>query len=131
MIETDSLIEAIYKIFELSQSLNQTVVYLIAGSILLIIGSDYVRPMSRNTRLLYLLLLPAWGVLGASYYYSNSIHRWYVSTTINNNNKFLTDVFAEINEAYSNQSSAFIVGVSILAVWLVSYLLWWVFSRND
>lgn len=119
-------------LFDLSQSLNTTILYMISGSMLFIISTDYIRPAKRKARLIYLLLLPAWIALSISYYYGDSVIRWYASSAITSNNNLLNGMIMQANYDYGNQRSLFISACLILAIWLSSYLIWWVFSlKND
>lgn len=119
---------------EISGELKDTSLTVLAGSIILLLGSDYVKPIQSKAKLMYLLFIPAWISLAISIYFSSEI------ATINAciiSFKNLDDIKALIFEqggiyaAYRYQSYSFLSGMLFLFIWLISYLLWWIYIEND
>lgn len=127
--EVTKYIEIIKGLDQMSQYLNEKILYIIGASILLVIGSDYLRPASKKARLIYLVLLPSWIALAVAFYFGDSVKRWYVSATTAKA-ELVRDMLLEANYAFAHQREAFMCGMLCLGIWLVLYLIWWVFQSK-
>jgi hypothetical protein len=117
-----------------SQHLEETSLKVLAGSVILLLGSDYVKPIKSQAKLIYLLFIPAWISLAISFVYSNALSR--INASLIRFNK-LQDIKSLIydeggfSEMYKYQSFYFFLGIIFLSAWLISYLIWWVFNDKQ
>ena len=108
----------------ISWSLN-----VIAASILALIGTSYLKPASKKIRLIYLLFIPGWCLLYVSMYYGNVVARRFGACAFTTDNEKLLDFGSKLNSDLLQQMYFFKVGISVFAIWLFLYLVWWVFGE--
>lgn len=101
----------------------------IAGTILTIISTSYIRPVNSKIRLIYLLFVPGWLCLFFSIYHNNLISRRAIAAVFAKNDNTLTEIFGEINHSLIDQLNYFKFGLLFFGIWLVLFLLWWVFGN--
>ncbi|MDP1728451.1 MAG: hypothetical protein Q8M15_16825 [Bacteroidota bacterium] len=127
--------EFISGVSDLSVNLNDTTLKLLAGSILVILGSGYVKPIDGKAKLMYLLFIPAWIFLGLSFYYGNLINEKMVATGLFRNLEMIKAVINDdetgIRSLYGQQSNFLLIGVGILTIWLLIYLSWWIYTKSE
>lgn len=105
---------------------------ILGGTFLVILSSSFNRPSSLLFRLTYLLFVPAWIHLFLSINKGDSISGRVVAARIAEA-KFperIVDIMSEINLDLASQRSYFSYSLFFLVLWLLSYLLWWIFSPN-
>jgi hypothetical protein len=116
---------------QVSNSSTQLVTWalaIIAGTIATIVSTSYMRPMSKVMRIFYLLYIPGWFFLGYSIYYGDKISRRYIASKLVPEQN-VVDIAKCINQDFGCQQLTLKVGLSIFAVWLVAFLIWWVFCN--
>lgn len=118
---------------DISISLNENLLKILAGSVVLLFGSDFIRPVDAKFRTAYLLFIPSWIAMGISFYYSNMISR--ISATLPTFKsidvvKILIYNEGGLSAAYSCQSLFFSISVFFIFLWLLSYLYWWIFHEG-
>jgi hypothetical protein len=113
-----------------SKELNGSALSILGASILLILSTNYVSPPTPRARLIYLLFIPAWICLSASIYYHNIIMRSGAAYSFAKDKARKLNIILSINEDYAMQLDLFQWGIFCMALWLASYLLWWIFIAN-
>ena len=113
-----------------AQSLAQWEFVIIGASVLVLVGTSYNRPRPLLIRAFYLLFLPAWGCLAYSIYRGMRAQEAYLAylllpvTTIGGATITLNkDIQAQIFWMWS--------GLLCFGIWLVAYLIWWTFLKQD
>lgn len=120
----------------LAQGLSQWDLLIIAGSMVLIVSSDYYRPAQRKMRLTYLIFLPSWILLALSIYQGTKLQGSYVAYLMAALRKetdpqratIINSIVAKVNTDVLLQIRYLEVALLCLALWLVIYICWWVFS---
>jgi hypothetical protein len=101
---------------------------LIGASILAIVSTGYLRPMSRRMRFVYLLFIPGWVLLGWSLYYGDSIARRYTATAFMQARVKLLEIGQLMNGEFDSQLTFMNWGLGVFAIWLIIYIVWWVIA---
>ena len=99
---------------------------LIGASVLAIVSTSYMRPLSRKFRYVYLLFLPGWILLSWSIYEGDKVCRRYTAATFAPNRKRLLEIGDLMNTNFDSQLTLFHWALLFFAIWLLVYLLWWV-----
>ena len=136
MTEADVLIEHIVTLQEVSSSLLTWTLSILGGSILLIVSTSYNRPTNLKVRLAYLSYIPAWIFVFLSIYQANTISQRIPAAILLRNGsdkqiKLLDKMAGLANSEYGLQIIYFQLALSLLAVWLIFYLLWWIFTKQN
>lgn len=119
----------------LAQSLSQWDLLIIAGSLLVIVSTSYYRPESRRVRAAYLLFLPGWASLAFSIYQGIQVQGSYVAFLVaarrnpNDHAKF-DHIALNMEDATRRQIQGLEFALLCLALWLLVYIVWWVFSEK-
>lgn len=117
----------------LAQNISQWDLLIIAGSIVIIIGTSYYRP-TLSVRAAYFLFVPAWILIALSIYRGILVQRSYVAYLFGSRSKAPPASLDQIPEAIANDIRSEIdflqAALMILALWLVIYLVWWIFSKQ-
>jgi hypothetical protein len=120
----------------LAQGLSQWDLLIIAGSMVIIVSADYYRPAQRKMRLTYLIFLPSWILLALSIYQGTKLQGAYVAYLMAALRKdtdpqravIINSIVAKVNTEVLLQIRYLEVALLCLALWLVIYICWWVFS---
>lgn len=102
---------------------------LMGASILAIVSTSYLRPLSRKFRNVYLLFIPGWMLVAVSVYFGNKVSRRHTAATFAQNRRRLLEIGSLMNQDFDWQLSLFNWGLIVFAIWLLIYLIWWV--RTD
>jgi hypothetical protein len=113
-----------------SQSLSQWAVGILGGSIAVLLSTSNWRPQKLWVRLIYFLFLPAWGLLLFSINLGVKVQEnvLAISHLVNPDMRL---ILAEMNQNLYGQLRWMQVALVILCVWLVAYLCWWIFGRDQ
>jgi len=125
-IVDDRLREGLKSMAENSRSLMGWALTIIGGSILAIVSTSYLRPLSRKIRLVYLLFIPGWVLVGWSLYYGDSISRRNNAATFMSSRQKLSEIGGLMNREFDYQLTLFKYGLLVFSIWLLIYLIWWV-----
>ena len=118
-------------IIQHSSSIINWCLNIIGGSILVIISSDYVRPLNKKIRLFYLLFIPGWCLLGYTIKLGINIANYEIMSTIMQKDKVqLLQITANMGFDYSRQLLFFNLGLACFGIWIVSFLISWIFGKN-
>jgi hypothetical protein len=115
----------------LAQSLSQWDLLIIGGSMVVIVSTSYYRPDARAVRAAYLLFLPAWAFLAFSIYRGIQVQGSYVAYLLaarQNNSTLINTIAHDVNADVTRQVACLEWALLFLAGWLMSYILWWIFS---
>ncbi len=110
-----------------SEAVSQWALLVFGGSVAALLSSSYLQPRRRITRLMYLLFLPSWSLLMGSMYSGHQIDRVYIRALHIGNEpalKYQLDALWHLGD----QSSALYWSLIPLALWLVLFLMWWIWS---
>lgn len=120
-------------ISDISNSLNENLFKILAGSIVLLFGSDFLSPVNIKFRISYLLFIPSWISMGISFYYSNAINRISASLPTLNKLDYVKSIIYDsegLSSNYASQSFYFSLSIAFIFIWLIFYLYWWVFHGD-
>ena len=127
---SEKLLEAIKAYESGSSKLTTWSLSIIGGSILIITGSSYFRPLSLEYRYFYFLFIVGWILIGISIYHAFSITRTsMVKNLYASNATFLATMLQKCNTAFKWQLRFFQWSLLTFGVWLVLYLIWWICSN--
>jgi hypothetical protein len=115
----------------LAQGLSQWDLLIIAGSMVIIVSTSYYRPRTRRIRAAYFLFLPAWVLLALSIYSGVEVQGSYVAYLVaarHNNAAVIESIAGKVNDDVIFQIFYLKLALACLALWLVIYIFWWVFT---
>src|SRR5882762_5051025 len=118
--------EGLKSMAENSRNLNSWGLTLIGASILAIVSTSYMRPMSRKTRLAYLLFIPGWYLIAKSMSFGDSISRRHTAATFALTQERLVKIGTSMNSEFDSQLTFFNRGLIVFALWLLLYIVWWI-----
>jgi hypothetical protein len=127
--EVRSLREGFKSVSEGSNILLTWGLAIIAGSIITIVSTSYLRPFDRKIRLIYLLFIPGWIFVALSVYFGNHIARRYIAGMIVVNKDTLRLIESRMLDDYGSQLTLLQTGLVFFSLWLFSFLLWWIFGH--
>ncbi len=110
-----------------AQSLTQWGFIIIGGSLLILVGTSYYRPVRKCIRYCYFLFIPGWACLGASIYYGMRVQQAYLAYLLVKNTTLMGTVETTNRDA-GNQIFWLRIGLLAFALWLLAYLCWWVLA---
>lgn len=110
-----------------SQQLTTWALAVGGGSIALIVGASYRRPVSIWWRLTFLLFLPGWALLAVSLYRGAQLSRAFLASMMVSAES-AARIGSKINDLYANQSTFLVWSVVFFSAWLMIYLIGWIFS---
>jgi len=113
-----------------SQSLSQWAVGIIGGSVALLLSTSNWRPRKLSMRLVYLLFLPAWALLLWSLQMAVDVQKNILafSRLVNPD---VHETLIEMNSHLYYQILCMQIALAFLCLWLVAYLFWWIFGREQ
>jgi hypothetical protein len=103
---------------------------LIGGTVVTIVGTSHVSPKTPKTRLIYLFFIPSWFFLTISIWFGDLVSRNHLAALLVEKSA-QREILQEINTNYYYQQQTILFGTICLSVWLVLYLIWWIFIRQD
>jgi len=122
------------RIFEAAATQASTLISqsiaIIAGSILAILGTSYYRPRPRLARCGYLLFIPAWVYLARSINAGVEVQSVYLMALFQKNPR-IEQLLGALNHAAAPQIDYLKSGLMFLGAWLVLYLFWWIFNKEE
>lgn len=113
----------------LAQSLTQWGFLIIAGSVVIIVGTSYYRPNSKFVRATYLLFLAAWTLMGISIFRGIQVQMANVARLFESNPS-LYEVRRTMTHDASSQVLYMKASLWVFGAWLVCFSLWWVFHKQ-
>ncbi len=119
----------------LAQGLSQWDLLILAGSLVIVIGTSYYRPKNRRMRATYFLFIPTWLCLALSVYQGISVQRSYVAYLVASRGspqpKLLAQIAENMTSATRNQILSLEIALVFAGIWLLIYIVWWVFTNQS
>ncbi len=122
-----NLREGLKGMSEDSRNLAGWALAIIAGSILAIASTSYLRPGSRHMRKIYLLFIPGWILISLTLYNGDQLSRGYTATMFAQTHERLLAIGGNMNSQFADQLTYFNLALIPFALWLLLFVLWWVF----
>jgi hypothetical protein len=108
-----------------AQSLTQWALLIVAGTAVILIGSEYHRPSSRPLLFTYFLFIPGWISLILSMYKGARVQQVYLAYLWTAKPDW-TKSMSSVNTDALWQIRGMQTGVAVFGVWLLVYLFYWV-----
>jgi len=112
---------------ENSKDLTKLSLSILAGSLLLILSTDYVKPPRQKARYMYFLFFPAWIFISISIFFGNQITRRVPAYRFTHEDGAKKLDCFKIGEAFDWQLTCFQWAIVFFSIWLMLYLVWWIF----
>jgi hypothetical protein len=113
----------------LAQSLTQWGFLIIAGSVVMLVGTSYYRPAHSYVRKSYLLFLLSWILMGISIFKGIQVQMANVARLFRSN----PDLF-EIRRVMTHDANCQIccmeLSLGVFGIWLLSFSIWWIFHKE-
>ena len=129
-MERDFLRDGVTAISASASTLTGWALAIFAGTVVVIVSTDYLRPPGK-IRYAYLLFVPGWFLLGVSILYGEKIMRRFVAGEITPDRTTLRDIGMLMSSELAQQRLFLLLALTAFGCWLVSLLIWWVFSRGE
>lgn len=129
--EPETLRQGFAAYAQVAQDLGGWALMIIGGSIATIFSTSYLRPEDRWIRRSYLLLIPGWICLATSLYYGARIKRRALAAVFIRSQELLMEIGQKINGEFALQLRFMGWGLSVFALWLLIFLIWWIFGRRS
>jgi len=113
-----------------SETITTWALAILAGSIAAVISSDYLRP-SGPVKLVYLLFIPGWFLLGVSLYYADQLNSSYMASIFAIDKAILVGIGSNMNSELLHQKNFLAYALLAFALWLLLFLLWWIFFKQN
>jgi hypothetical protein len=126
-LDTDR--QAFEKAADYAQRITDSVLLILGGSIVILLGNSYRRPAGRWMRATYLIFPLGWAVLWGSVDAGMQIRGTYIAYMLRPP-KDSAERFSQITKLNTyaiRQMDRLYVGLVIFGIWLMIYLLWWIF----
>lgn len=121
-------VSALKIIADNSQTLITWSLSIIAGSVIAVVGTSYLRPEHLYLRIIYLLFIPGWSFLALSIHKGHKISRHYIASIFSQQQDILIEIGRSINTCYKKQINYFEKALIFFAIWIVIFLLGWIFK---
>ena len=113
-----------------SQSLTEWALLIFGGSVVIVVGTSYVRPRKRWVRSTYFLFMFGWACLGLSMYYGSQVQRVYLAH-LWSSEVSLSEARATINKETFMQIKCLKWALGVFGTWLWVYLCWWILQKKE
>ncbi|MCW3071348.1 MAG: hypothetical protein JWO44_1238 [Bacteroidetes bacterium] len=120
---------------KLSEQVNDTTLKLLAAIVLLLLGTEKLKPIRSKFKYIYFILLPALICLVYSFYLGARLHEHSAKLKLFRHFeevKYLVD--GEYNESFTKlyiaQNYFMRWGGGLMAVWLLLYFVWWFYAPD-
>lgn len=119
-------------ILDNSATLVNWALAVMGGTVAAVIGSSYERPKTWPERLMYLLFIPAWILLGCSIFAGKQISGRFIAAQLASDPKNVRETIGHMNDDFFFQWSMLESALVVLFVWLIWFLIWFIFfSTKD
>jgi hypothetical protein len=95
-----------------------------------IVAGHFLRPAAK-ARLLYLLFVPGWVLLGLSIWFGDKVTRRLGAAGFTDDHDKLRDIAVLMNSEYAWQRKFFQLALFVFGCWLICLLLWWIFAYEE
>ncbi|MEW6713119.1 MAG: hypothetical protein AB1403_25085 [Candidatus Riflebacteria bacterium] len=115
-----------------SERLFSKALLVLSGSFLLTFHGDYPHPKSFYGRLVFTLLLPAWGLMFLSIYKGMKVAgNQAVGALFQRDEEHMRRIAEDANKNYNAQRNLFFYSLAFLGTGLIVYLLWWIYCYDE
>lgn len=121
----NSRVKALEATVSYAQSLTQWALLIVAGTALLLVGTEYHRPTSRLLLFSYFLFIPGWISLILSMYRGVRVQQVYLAYLFSERPNWSASMSAVNGDALW-QVRTMQFGVLVFGVWLLTYLFYWI-----
>ena len=120
--------QAFEKAADYAQRIIDTVLLIFGGSIAVLLGAGYRRPVQKRMRDTYLLFPIGWVFLGCSIWEGMKVRGTYISYLLEPpKNEIVRAHRLEQFNAFARWQERWLgFGLAIFAIWLLFYLFWWI-----
>jgi hypothetical protein len=94
-----------------------------------IVAGEFLRPATA-LRYVYLLFIPGWLLLAASIWNGDKVVRGFAAAAFTDERERLLKIGEQMNMEYAWQRYFFQLALVAFGCWLISFLIWWVFSKS-
>jgi len=129
-MDHDQIRNALETISENSEKFSGWCLLAIGASLLAVLSTEYVRPITGKAQLIYLIFIPAWALFAFSLKHGNDVLGYHAGSFLVKES-LLKDMLVDANNSFSDQLTYMHWSFSTLSIWLVSYLVLWIFSSKD
>jgi hypothetical protein len=119
-------ISVLKQIVDSSAQLSASGLAVFGETVAAVLGTSFRRPLALRWRLPFLLFLPGWFCLGMSLYLGNVISGRYLAATMVSP-ATLANIATRVNDEYANQRDWLFYSLTLFAIWLAVYLVYWIF----
>jgi hypothetical protein len=127
-IQENKFLRTIKAILIGSDKINTWSLSVFGGSLLAIFSTSYLQPESKYFKLVYLLLIVGWIFLVLSIKFGINISgRSMAAELVHDKEEKLKEIFFKSNTDFEKQLSYFKKALFVFALWLTTYLIWWIF----
>ena len=103
----------------------------LGGSLLAVLSKSYLHPDNSKLKLIYLLFILGWILLGISLYHAKEILGSSIAADLYKGNKEkLMPIFSKCNSRYEKQLRFFNLALFVFGIWLMIYICWWIFGEE-
>lgn len=113
-----------------AQTLMGWALLIIGGTVLALLQRSYMRSHNLKIRLIYLLFVPGWIFLARSIYSGTLVQGVYLAALLTSRPDSRS-LKVTINSDFADQISNLMYGLLFFSLWLLTYLLWWIFTTED
>lgn len=124
--------QAFEKAADYAQRITDSVLLILGGSIVILLGTSYRRPSTRWMRATYLIFPIGWGFLWGSVKAGMQIRGTYIAYMLGppkDSVERLSRIRA-LNTFAILQMDRLSFGLVIFGIWLIIYLCWWIFFAS-
>ncbi len=120
--------QAFEKAADYAQKITDSVLLIFGGSIAVLLGTGYRRPVKKGMRATYLLFPVGWVFLGLSIWEGMKVRGTYIAYLLGPPKSEIarTHRIEQLNGFARWQERWLDIGLAIFAIWLMFYLLWWI-----
>ncbi|SEM24873.1 hypothetical protein SAMN05661044_04673 [Olivibacter domesticus] len=132
ILEKKGFFNCIKSIENGSNKITTWALSVVGGTFIIILTSDYLKPEKFEFKLVYLLFIVGWILMGVSIYCAKEITGSTIASELYSDNlESLKEIFKRCNNLYSKQIRYFNLGLLMFGIWLVLFLIWWIFNGYD
>jgi hypothetical protein len=103
---------------------------IVAGSVVILVGTSYYRPRNKAVRMSYLLFLVAWISMGISIFKGIQVQMANVARLFHSNPNLL-EIRRTMTHDANGQIAYMKCSLWVFGIWLFFFSLWWVFHKYE
>lgn len=122
----------------MSNNVSETCLKVLAGIVVLLLGTEKVKPIKGKLKYIYFILFPALLSLTYSYYLGIRIQQYSTKVKILKSFSYVrAHIYSGnaeddcLTNLYIRQNDYMLWGVALMALWLLVYFMSWFFSKSQ